>query len=213
MRRRPVRRRPVRPQPRERVRLTDWLQGISSLLAVVLAAPALVVAVVTYRDQQQINRAQLDMTLLEHQRYEQRFASRVAAWQLRNPAADPRDPVRVRVQNRSPVPIKQLHIEADSEDVLAWPDGPRVFELPVDIPPCSLLTFRLESMVQPRYRMTRISVTLWFSDPVGLWQVGAHGVVSAAPDDFRAVQRSRGGGYGVELPEQRETAADCGESG
>ncbi|MET8909504.1 hypothetical protein [Micromonospora sp. NPDC004551] len=60
--------------------MTDWLQGFSALLAVVLAAPALIVAVVTYRDQQEINRAQLESTRIERQRYEQRFASRVAVW-------------------------------------------------------------------------------------------------------------------------------------
>lgn len=213
MRRRPVRRRPRRPARPERGTLTDWLQGVSALLAVLLTAPALVVAIVTYRDQQQINRAQLDVTRLERQRYDQRFASRVAAWQVRRAPTSPKDPVDVRVQNRSPVPIKRLHIEADSEDVLAWPDGPRIFEVQVDIPPCTLVTIRLQSMIKPRYPMMRISVALWFADPVGYWQVGTRGLVPANEDDLAAIRKKGGDGYAVEQPELRRTAADCGESG
>ncbi|WP_405431770.1 hypothetical protein [Micromonospora sp. NBC_00617] len=151
----------------------------------------------TYRDQQQINRAQLDLTRLKRQRYDQRFASRVAAWQVRRAPTSPKDPVDVRVQNRSPVPIKRLYIEARSEDEPEWRDGPWTFEASVDVPPCSLLTFRLHGTLNGRLLavpMMRISVVLWFVDPVGYWQVGAHGVVPAQADDFTALpKRGRGG--------------------
>lgn len=205
-------RRPVRRQRdarrREPAKPTDWIQGISALLAVVLAAPALVVAVVTYRDQQEINRAQLEMTRLERQRYDQRFASRVAAWQIREKPWDSKTPVHVRVQNRAPVPIKRLSVEATSDFLLSWPSGPRFFDLNVDIPPCTLMTFDINNMIVPEGEsdLPLINVTLWFSDPVGSWKAGPQGVERVDETSRKPVF-----GYGVELSEERETAADCGE--
>ncbi|WP_230462955.1 hypothetical protein, partial [Micromonospora sp. CP22] len=51
-----------------------------------------------------------------------------------------------------------------------------------------------------------INVTLWFSDPVGSWKAGPQGVERVDETSRKPVF-----GYGVELSEERETAADCGE--
>ncbi|MFG1918397.1 hypothetical protein [Micromonospora sp. NPDC048898] len=181
---------------------------MAALLAVTLAAPALWIAVSTYRDQQALTREQLELTRLERERYEQRFASRVAFWiptedEVRRPKGIA---FVVRVQNRSPVPIGSIVIA---------PRFPQALDVgffsTVDIPPCSLITLGLDhegavrSMTLPDRGLPMLGMS--FYDSVGIWAIGSSGVQRTMGTRLRP---SIGA---AELPGTREVLSDCGEGG
>ncbi|MGW3619144.1 hypothetical protein [Micromonospora arida] len=177
------------------------------MLALTVAMPALVVATVTYRDQQEINRAQLESTQLERQRYEQRYASRVAVWANEDLSGGTDTSVTVKVQNRSPVPIREVSIQIlDLGRALVDPDRETSYRLNGDIPPCSLLTFQLADSTRGVVSAAKSSVSLSFSDTVGDWHLGHDGLVQGSGWRFNP-------GRAVEMDEQRQTAEDCGEGG
>src|SRR4051812_35741727 len=68
------------PPPRETTRPTDWIQALSGILALIVAAAALAVSLDTLRDQQNINRDQIRLNQLNTLRNQQRYSSRVAWW-------------------------------------------------------------------------------------------------------------------------------------
>ncbi|MEU8258559.1 hypothetical protein AB0C06_30315 [Micromonospora inaquosa] len=203
--------------------MTDWLQGLSGLLAVVLAAPALWIAVYTYRDQQELTRAQLESTALERERYEERFASRVAAWR---PSVDPAVPNSwsappMVLQNRSPVPIREIAFVFPVAATAEVPAHRWAFWSSVDVPPCSIYTFNFYSLegtlVPIRASSSRgVQVELWFTDPAGRWAVGSEGV-----ERYSDARRKPGPpsplfeerfSYSTGVV-KRESAPDCGEGG
>ncbi|RAO03075.1 hypothetical protein [Micromonospora noduli] len=221
-RRRSVTGRGRRPPPMERLKVTDWLQGLSGLLAVVLAAPALWVAVYTYRDQQELTRAQLEATRLERERYQERFASRVAAWRPLGPEeARPWAAPPMVLQNRSPAPIREIAfvfaVDA-TEEVSAHR---RPFWSLSDVPPCSIYTFNFFNLAGPMAPGRASSryggqVELWFTDPAGRWAVGSEGVEPYSDErrslvptpELLTIERS----YYAEVV-KKESAPDCGEGG
>ncbi|MBM0201829.1 hypothetical protein JNW90_01000 [Micromonospora sp. STR1s_5] len=189
---------PTSPEP---PKLTDWLQGLAALVAVMTAVPALIIAVVTYRGQQEINRAQLELAQRENQRYEERFASRVAAWTEQGGTDGSLS--LVRFQNRSLAPIRNIVFE-----MLLPPDGGGTdeFVTSVTAPPCSLLTFRLERAGKPF--PTHVDwVEGYFTDPVTTWKFTPTALRDA--DSYEAlwpVTDNRA----IELADQRAPASDCG---
>ncbi|RAO26134.1 hypothetical protein ONO23_05537 [Micromonospora noduli] len=204
--------------------MTDWLQGLSGLLAVVLAAPALWIAVYTYRDQQELTRSQLEATALERERYEERFASRVAAWRLPLPLGVPAPlswsaPAMV-LQNRSPVPIREIAFVFPVAATAEVPAHRWAFWSLVDVPPCSIYTFNFYSLdgllVSDSASGHGRQVELWFTDPAGRWAVGSEGVEPYSDARRKPGPPSR-------LFEERfshsagvvkkESAPDCGEGG
>ncbi|MFG1872129.1 hypothetical protein [Micromonospora arborensis] len=187
---------------------TDRAQALSSLLALAVAMPALIVAAVTYRDQQEINRAQLESTRLERQRYEQRYASRMALWRTEDPAeTGPNTPVTVRVQNRSPVPMTRLNVGLlDLGRAQNDPERETSYMSWIDVPPCSLVTLRLTNHAGVLITASSVWVSMSFSDAVDDWYLGNDGLV-AGPDIWIP------GGFAVEAKEQRAAAEDCGEGG
>ncbi|MER7589707.1 hypothetical protein ABTW72_19455 [Micromonospora sp. NPDC127501] len=203
--RRPVRKPRARRRGRdEPLRWTEKVHALSSLVTLVVALPALVVAGVTYRDQQEINRAQLESTRLEFERYKQRFASRVAVWMTNaTPPGQSPASLTLRVQNRSPVPVRWMRFDLRYQ-IGATEMSSGSYEAGGDAPPCSLMTFKIDIVGSPP-STSFLQLNLVFTDVVGGWELGSWGLRAGRPD---SMSRDR---QAVEIPEQRETVGDCGE--
>ncbi|MEU0077714.1 hypothetical protein ABZ652_24200 [Micromonospora chalcea] len=175
--------------------------------AALVAVPALAIALITYRDQQEINRSQLEMAQLERKRYEERYASRVAFWWERRPTESAG---RVRVQNRSPVPMSNLALLVDPIGGIL---GPREYRFTVDMPPCSILAIALPQLTDDRAFWDEPrghEVMLEFDDPgTSSWVLRPRGL---RHDEYRSFLReSPSVAWAQEIPGTRETAGDCGE--
>ncbi len=216
----PARRR--RPARGNRTKITDWAQAIAAVAAVL----ALWIAVQAYRDQIRVTEAQirstdaqLESTRLERERYEKRFASRVAIWKLVRRADDPLAIAPPMVlQNRSPAPIREIAFVFEVSGTKDAPAHRRPFLSRVDVPPCSIYTFTFDGP----YGRDRIidsgdlDVDLWFTDPAGRWVFGSRGV-EPYTDQLLELVPPRGAvepkfRYSA-FVEKSESAADCGEGG
>ncbi|WP_433343947.1 hypothetical protein [Micromonospora sp. CA-111912] len=197
-------------QPPERARATDWMQALSSFVTVIVAIPALVIATVTYRDQQEINRSQIEMAQLERGRFEQRYAARVAYWWVR-PAGTRLGPGRFKVQNRSPVPIRGIGMRVTPTQKPGTP-VPHIYNVPA-APPCVILTIDLPPLSQDVDMALWINhppaVELQFTDPTGPWLLSSDGLErdKGAPPNAIRWQSA------LEVDGTRESAGDCGEGG
>ncbi|WP_174536719.1 hypothetical protein [Micromonospora chalcea] len=197
-------------QPRERAKLTDWVQALSGLLAVAVAIPALIVAGVTYRDQQEINRTQLEMAQLERDRYEKRYASRVAFWWLTYPRDGQSG--RLKVQNRSPVPISGITLVGVPAGGPSTPPQ-QAYLLTTDAPPCVVLTLSLPTLPgdEEFWPWLHKSFGLHFTDPTRSWFLWPTGLQRSSRE--LSLPRVRFLGAATEVPDTRESAGDCGEGG
>ncbi|MEK8106364.1 hypothetical protein NKG94_16250 [Micromonospora sp. M12] len=221
----PARRRRHKP-PAERPKLTEWLQAAAALAAV----PALVIAVVTWRDQQAINRsqvevnqAQLRLAEIEDERYERRYAARVTFSRADSPPSGRADsyPTFV-VYNRSPVPVTRIHFEMAHLSVKPTPTV--LYGGDVNAPPCSILTvrtFQRDSTWSQKVPEHDRPINLRFLDTVGWWrittvdsiQLGAvRAPVPLDEEDWPSLQLDPAFGL-EEVPGTRQPASDCGEGG
>lgn len=155
-------------QVRARSSIAEIMQATTGALALLLAACAVIVAITTFHDQQQINRDQARINNLVRERDDQRYSSRVAIWYpdlgqvvfdtagSRGVKQDGPDTYRttLHIQNRSPVPISDVHLripagEADlriadetQTSHIKWEEARIGFG--VSLWPCSVSTFRAE---------------------------------------------------------------------
>ncbi|MEN3611370.1 hypothetical protein AAH979_17645 [Plantactinospora sp. ZYX-F-223] len=223
------------PPLKERHKVTDWLQGIGTMIAAVIAALALLVGAQTLQDQQQINRDQLAFNQETRDRAKRRYISRVTWWLERN-----NDSAVIYVQNRAPVPL--LDVELETQMLILYPpstgiiyrmtDDPSMFLTAPDIPPCSTvaLTAIQPSDLQvpaepPSDGTARIPypVALWISEHQNGWRIPQGGRAEPAdrpyePWEFMDFEGWSTGWYTREhsgaLVEERETRqelSDCGE--
>lgn len=215
----PVRRRRERRAPRERAHIADWVQAIAGVLTVAVAVPAVTVALDSYREQQEINRSQLDLALLERSRYEQRYASRVAIWRDAPVRTTEGRNVRMKMQNRAPVPIT-LDRFVVARSAVGKPDLPRysewVYAASVDVPPCTALTFELrDSTDGDAQRIAALAdvadVELIFMDVESSWRIGRWGLTKNGPKRSFSVNIDLNPPVAVEVPGSRAPAEDCGE--
>ncbi|MCX5070900.1 hypothetical protein OOJ91_34190 [Micromonospora lupini] len=176
-----------------------------------VAIPALIVAGVTYRDQQDINRTQLEMAQLERDRYEQRYASRVAFWWLTYPTTGGQ-PGRLKLQNRSPVPIRAINLIAVATSGQPTPQ-PQVYSLLTDAPPCVVLTLSLQTLPSDEefWRRRDPDVGVQFTDPTRSWFLSRTGLEHDSGDLIFATFPLNV--LATEVPGTRESAGDCGEGG
>lgn len=184
---------------REPAKITDWVQALAAVLAVVFAGWAALIALNTLRDQQQINRSQLALNQLAQDRAQKRYAARVAFW------VQSKEGNTVYIQNRSPVPLTGLELSNPG-----WDDIPS-FEVG-DAPPCAVLTIRLFTAKKPGFaeqpfnRVGYQQLKLLFFDPNGAWFLDEGGVRSA--DGVALSTSPRGRAASISTPVE-----DCGEAG
>lgn len=209
------------PPRRRQARASDtrpkWTERVQAAAALV-AVPALVVALITYRDQQEINRSQLEMAQLERERYSKRYASRVAVWWAEGAVDHRSKQPQVRLQNRSMVPVTAQYFR-----VTGYPGEPvaevvrRGYFVPaVEVPPCTVVTYVLLDPGGFRYAEAAVPpiLDLWFADGESTWLTGKNGLFRRSarywelPSDL-----NESGGQAVEVPGTRESAGDCGEGG
>ncbi|MFC0504170.1 hypothetical protein [Micromonospora costi] len=185
-----------------------------------VALPALGVAVVTYRDQQEINRSQLEMAQLERERYARRYASRVAFWWESPPLPGPlyggrpgqMRESRIKVQNRSPVPITRMALLVKP---YGGSFGVRDYRLTVDAPPCSVLTIALPALIDDDAfwgERHGHELMLEFADTTHRWVLREGGLEDDSEQYHRySVFDIQNMAWASEVPDTREAAADCGE--
>ena len=170
-----------RPRGPEPVKLTDWIQAGAAILAAITGTSAVVVALDTLRDQQKITASQLELNRRVQDREDQRYAARVAWWS--NVLSS-----ELSIQNRSPVPLRQVEFAWD----LAYDDKP-----PIDkrlgianIPPCQVAVVRFEDLDptlgpaadRPVYQSLAFAPRgVTFTDPNGRWTRGRSGLIRKQP--------------------------------
>lgn len=214
----------------ERPKITDWIQALSGTVAVLFAAAALIVAAFTYRDQQQINRDQLTLNNAARQRAQQRFAARVAWW-IEVARGKKEGDVNILIQNRSPVPIRDIRFAVEAASGLVIADIG-------DIPPCAIRGYRIVLAVDdvtgalsadldhfsvPDEVVQDVAYAIWgnradlhFSDPEGYWTLTSRGLMPEGEGAlFRRPEKQTVMPPGLleKIPALAAVAADCGEGG
>src|SRR5688500_2951602 len=98
------------------------IQAAASMLALLLAIPAVIFSYGALKQQQEINMSQLKLNELQEQRYRNRYSSKVAFWvkvdpgiqgcvhhkDLESARSDNTCNVQVHIENRAPVPLMGL---------------------------------------------------------------------------------------------------------
>ncbi|MFY1668532.1 hypothetical protein ACN27G_01025 [Plantactinospora sp. WMMB334] len=195
---------PIGTAPTEgRHKVTDWLQGIGTMVAAVIAALALLVGAQTLQDQQQINRDQMALNQDARDRALRRYISRVT-WRQEKDG--------YLIQNRSPVPMVEGHLVTPSMVVSEGKIGPNLlvrFFLAYDIPPCTAIAISAEG--GPEGWMPADTSTFYFTDILGRWTLpmGMGPSPGGAPNDEQKYLVPSG--YFRE--NARREITDCGEGG
>ncbi|WP_329011388.1 hypothetical protein OG271_30490 [Micromonospora rifamycinica] len=122
-------------RPRRSATIANWIQAVAALTATVVSSLALFIAIDALRDQQQVSGLAMD-------RFERRYAERVAWWATR------RDRGTIFIQNRSPVPILDVTIQmvrvTNVEDRNFSGSIQRRIGLQIsDLPPCTMTEVNL----------------------------------------------------------------------
>jgi hypothetical protein len=149
------------------VRVQTW----TSITAVLISVPGLWLALLALRDQRDATRRAAISTHQETQRFEQRFASRLA-W--RDAPWSP-DAGLLTIQNRSMSTLTSL---------IVINHGRAIALLPGDMPPCSSLdidvvgAFGLNPFGEPAWTTEAII----FHDPVGAWIMDRSGLRKLSED-------------------------------
>lgn len=199
--------------------IPDWLQGVGSILSVILAAIALLIAWSTLADQQQINRSQaelnadqIELNLDEKDRADKIYAARMTYYLMQPDRAGEAFPGAyhaLKIQNRAPIPFfyPELVGRIGSELVLV--------KLPT-LPPCT--AFAIPSFTLPGIDGVLDVEHMRFRDIHGNWSVDFMGTLrrEQAPPLFEGEivdLTYRGAGYERTIPRKWEDLADCGESG
>jgi hypothetical protein len=190
---------------REPAKITDWIQALATVIAVVLAGWAGIIALNTYS-------SQLD-------RQDRRYASRVAWWwDMPSYGHDephfPLSKVHFVLQNRSPVPLTSLNVTLRRDDEYLYWD----FWL-YDLPPCIIATYSID-VSDPDETLSQVIESRWdadlwgltFNDGMKLWHVNSqhqlrsdnipHGALNPPKTSPLKEQRS-----------MRRSVEDCGEGG
>ena len=116
-----------------------WIE----LLSLALSVAAIITAGMAYLDQRDVNG-------LTQDRYEHRYAFRVAWWQEVTGNQDGTKTLRVNIENRSPVPISVLHLQASRPGTTS---NARTARLPYagwisysapSVPPCTIAEFKVK---------------------------------------------------------------------
>jgi hypothetical protein len=196
------------------------IQATGSILAVLIASIATVIAAKTLGDQTELNR-------LSQDRFERRHASRVAWWYERDyqfdlyaeenrarveraPAKSIVDYETITLVNRSPVSITLIEFAIGKPGVPAT-----AWWLVPDLRPCESIRVRLRTERDNAIRYIKEGKeyysNLYFADPaVTFWQNGAGGLLK---DDANLRVRDSGSGLLQETKLiSRAPTADCGES-
>lgn len=197
----------VNSSPSNRM-LVRWtaVQALATLLAVFVGVVGGAIAFVTFSAQQEINKSQQEVNEIEQQRFQRRYASRIAWWdtemeprpgsRITSPIWDQLTPSRILIQNRAPVPLNGVALDAsvdlgrETQGILIYASTSGAFRAVISlgtIPPCSLVAFNLPPY--PLYRnvksgtnkIQRLEVEgLLFTDPVTTWSKGRTGPVEEA---------------------------------
>jgi hypothetical protein len=143
-------------------------------LALIFSVPGFWLALLAFQDQRATNHSQIAANEREAQRYQRRFASRLA-W-IDTPGTS--HGIVLQIQNRSPTVLG---------DVVLLSDSKRSAIFAGDIPPCSVLTVDLASI----HPFDRDDHALWpptlaiFQDPVGAWSKDLHEVRPLIDHDLK----------------------------
>jgi hypothetical protein len=155
---------------------TAKVQIAATVLAVLLTIPSVVFAFRTLKDQQEINRSQLAVAKIEQQRYQRRYASKISWWSEHSDSKV--NDASVRIQNRSPVPLSGVVLEARPISYKKKTPA-RGFVLIGQIPPCTVLTLTI-----PASKFVGGDVwtteSLYFTDVVSYWVKSRAAVREAA---------------------------------
>ncbi|MCY1141564.1 hypothetical protein OWR29_26500 [Actinoplanes sp. Pm04-4] len=198
-----------------------WAGAAVALVAVVLSAVAWSGQRKLNHDQQELNRGQKQLNqdqgeinkflLLRAQRV---YASRVAIWAMngREKTSDFPAGLDVFIQNRAPVPLRTVKIQAPLDT-----RSPSNGSISIgDIPPCTLRTFRLSAPPPHKFRneasgwLSYSGLTLEFSETDRQWIL--------QPDHLELIIKSPAGDAQllsllVPRPPETKDLTDCSESG
>ncbi|MEU7971255.1 hypothetical protein AB0B48_04365 [Micromonospora sp. NPDC049089] len=206
------------------------MQTLLSVVSSVFTLLALGVAFWTLRDQQEINRSQLEINQaqlglveIENERYEQRYAARVSFWYADRAPGDGANtyPTFV-IYNRSPVPIMRIHFEMAAPSVKPTPSV--LYGGDLNAPPCSILTVQVvydDHTGQPKAPTHDRPIGMRFLDTVHWWgittvdniQLGAVRAPVALDEGDRPPTQIDPAFALHEIPGTRQEAPDCGEGG
>ncbi|MEU1968981.1 hypothetical protein ABZ541_14395 [Micromonospora sediminicola] len=158
------------------------LQAIAALTAIPVSVVAAVFAVQAFKDQQQVNRDQIRLNQSARERYERRYASRVAFWIADDDTSASAKPqssglvvvATVSMLNRSPVPLRDAAIFAIAQS------GEAVFWQQQDLRPCEKVDVELLAHVSTAGRLkdagNKYVLSLAFRDPTRLWHMTNDGL-------------------------------------
>lgn len=165
------------------------IQSFVAVLALMLSVPGLWVGVIAFREQQRINKSQLEinrsqseLNRLEMRRFERRYASRVVYWDEKT-----EDGSVINLQNRSLVPITDLTLNF----IVPWhygssmpddKDGTATLQVLIEaVPPCihlrvpvrhaqvRFLTDTARVEIEHGRNVEWITDAISFADPSGSW--------------------------------------------
>lgn len=198
-------------------RNTGALQALAALTAIPIGMAAAVFALMAFRDQQQLNRQQLTvnrdqlrMNRLANDRFERRYASRVAWWPVEFPIKIDSNGqmgfLRIAVQNRSPAPLRTALVRAALTD-----GGTAKFSLG-DIRPCEQAEMTLTISTAVFDRLAEPEWSVVFRDPEELWKLNMAGDLSLADvSSMSGLVFDEDDGHVTDV--DRTSVSDCGESG
>ncbi|WFE47735.1 hypothetical protein [Verrucosispora sp. WMMD1129] len=206
------------------------LQAIAALTTIPVSAVAAVFAFQAFKDQQQVNRDQITLNQTVRERYERRYASRVAFWIADDDTSASARPqssslvivATVSVLNRSPVPLRDAAVFAIAQS------GEAFFWHQQDLRPCEKVDVALLAHATTAGRLkdpgNRFVLSLVFRDPTRLWHMTNDGLFpldgyGSYTQDFiweGAESGSTLTGSPLiysSLIRKRAEVTDCGESG
>ncbi|MGA5501726.1 hypothetical protein [Streptomyces umbrinus] len=138
-------------------RVHIWMNTASTVITAFIAIPALILAVITYRDQQ-----------ADSESSTRKEASQIAwYWQMRD-----KQPTHLVLENRSLRPVYRafINIEDDSED------NRQVFYIDDTVAPCSRVTYPLGA--HGKDVLTQFNAELYFIDSLNhLWRMDYTGAL------------------------------------
>ncbi|MDW5327180.1 hypothetical protein [Plantactinospora sp. KLBMP9567] len=216
---------------KERHKVTDWLQGLGTMVAAAIAALALLVGAETLQDQQQINHDQLAFNQESRKRSKQRYISRVSWWPEYVAGT-----TTVRIQNRAPVPLNDVELEVRfpesiTNSVNGWPaEFVKRYPSYSAVPPCSTVTLTILSEAEvvppgPMYEsavdappdpMVGTMEALWVDDYQGTWKLtpgAAAELFDFPPISERPPSEDDSHNGMMREQEVRQEVPDCGEDG
>lgn len=151
-----------------------WVQAIAAVIAGVSATWTATVAHDSLREQQRLNRSQIELNRVQmsanqltRDRFEARFAANVTWW------ADSQDGGLILIQNRSPILLNNVQLIEHAH----YPDGATPGKYLFDIPPCSTAAARLGDYSPGEFHLLLTHFySLAFSDSASQWERSSDGL-------------------------------------